>query len=119
MHFSPRPHPASPGASSRIALLRPIGTLAALALASQLATSSITVVAGDTLYSLAAANGTTNSGAAAGATATLVPPTVTEGTAVWSADGEAALRKIPFFVRGKVKTNDAKALQDLRKLFNF
>ena len=43
--------------------------------------------------------------ATAAASATLAPPTVTEGTAVWSADGEAALRKIPFFVRGKVKTN--------------
>jgi len=28
-----------------------------------------------------------------------------EGALIWSVDGEAALRKIPFFVRGKVKTN--------------
>ncbi len=47
----------------------------------------------------------TNGAAAAGATATLATPSVSEGVAVWSADGEAALRKIPFFVRGKVKTN--------------
>jgi light-independent protochlorophyllide reductase subunit B len=43
-------------------------------------------------------------GAAATATATLESP-VASGEPVWTADGEAELHKIPFFVRGKVRRN--------------
>ena len=50
---------ARPAQLSKAAILRPVGALVALALASQLATGSITVAAGDTLYSLALANNTT------------------------------------------------------------
>ena len=32
-------------------------------------------------------------------------PEADEGDVVWTADGEAELKKIPFFVRGKVRRN--------------
>ncbi len=58
-HFSEEFTFAKPAQLSKAAILRPVGALAALALASQLATGSVTVTAGDTLYSLALANNTT------------------------------------------------------------
>ncbi len=39
---------------------------------------------------------------------TLEAPPDTPGTVTWSADGEAELNKIPFFVRGKIKRNTEK-----------
>ncbi len=59
LHFSDEFTFSTSSKRPKTALLRPVGALAALAVASQLATGSITVIAGDTLYSLALANNTT------------------------------------------------------------
>jgi light-independent protochlorophyllide reductase subunit B len=50
----------------------------------------------------ATASASATATAVAEASAELAAP---EGEALWSADGEAELHKIPFFVRGKVKRN--------------
>jgi light-independent protochlorophyllide reductase subunit B len=42
---------------------------------------------------------------AATATAVAEAPAAVAGEPVWTADGEAELHKIPFFVRGKVRRN--------------
>ncbi len=55
---------------------------------------------GDGAPSVSPAADAVQEGAAA---ATLEAPA--EGEPVWSADGEAELQRIPFFVRGKVKRN--------------
>jgi light-independent protochlorophyllide reductase subunit B len=52
----------------------------------------------------AGAEGSVAVAAGAAATATLEAP-VASGEPVWTADGEAELHKIPFFVRGKVRRN--------------
>jgi len=58
-----------------------------------------------------ATTSTSGSAGAAPATATLEAPAAapsapaTTGEPVWTADGEAELQKIPFFVRGKVRRN--------------
>jgi light-independent protochlorophyllide reductase subunit B len=52
----------------------------------------------------AGAEGSVAVAAGAAATANLEAP-VASGEPVWTADGEAELHKIPFFVRGKVRRN--------------
>jgi light-independent protochlorophyllide reductase subunit B len=70
--------------------------------------------ASDTATAISSGPATTSTSGFAGAapaTATLEAPAAapsapaTTGEPVWTADGEAELQKIPFFVRGKVRRN--------------